>query len=170
MDGWRMARDVGNVVNLSTPLGLALAVAGRGRLRRRGGLIVADKVRLPVDDAGAMTVGCVVLVLRDSLEDVEGRMPTMLAHEEAHAWQWAYCLGLPFLPLYFAAAGWSILRTGDRASANVFERQAGLRKGGYPEHARRPLREGLREVLRAIRRDGGRNEPPGAASASGGGA
>ena len=147
MDLSRWLRDAANVVNLSTPLGLILALAGRGRLRRLGHLTVFDLVRLPVTDAGAMTVGSVVLVFRDSLEKAEARTPTLLRHEEQHAWQWAYCLGLPFLPLYFAAAGWSILRTGDRASANHFERQAGLRAGGYPENAKRPVREGIRTVV-----------------------
>ncbi|HMS36969.1 MAG TPA: hypothetical protein PKA93_07405 [Arachnia sp.] len=140
-------RNLANVVNLSTPLGIVLSLAGRGRLRLRDGLVVADHVRLPVTNAGAMTVGSVVLVFRQSLEQAEERTPNLLPHEDAHAWQWAYCLGLPFLPLYFAAAGWSILRTGDRASANHFERQAGLRAGGYRENAKRPVREGIRTLV-----------------------
>jgi len=40
---------------------------------------------------------------------------------------------LPFLPLYAIAAGWSWLRTGDLASANFFERKAGLQRGGYQQ-------------------------------------
>ncbi len=142
-----LLRNLANAVNLSTPLGIALSLAGRGRLRRHAGLIVADNVRLPVPNAGAMTVGSVVLVFRQTLEQAEERTPNLLPHEDAHAWQWAYCLGLPFLPLYFAAAGWSILRTGDRASANHFERQAGLHDGGYPENAKRPVREGIRTLI-----------------------
>ena len=59
------------------------------------------------------------------------RRPELLAHEERHAWQYVACLGLPFLPLYAAAMAWSQLRTGDRASRNVFERHAGLDAGGY---------------------------------------
>jgi len=142
-----LLRNLANVANLSTPLGIVLSLAGRGRLRLRDGLVVADHVRLPVTNAGAMTVGSVVLVFRQSLEQAEERTPNLLPHEDAHAWQWAYCLGLPFLPLYFAAAGWSILRTGDRASANHFERQAGLRAGGYRENAKRPVREGIRTLV-----------------------
>jgi hypothetical protein len=57
--------------------------------------------------------------------------PALLGHEEKHSSQYAWCLGLPFLPLYFLAAGWSQLRTGNPASANFFERQAGLAAGGY---------------------------------------
>ena len=57
--------------------------------------------------------------------------PVLLGHEERHSTQYAWCLGLPFLPLYFLAAGWS-LRTGNPGIANVFERHAGLQAGGYP--------------------------------------
>ncbi len=57
--------------------------------------------------------------------------PALLGHEEKHCSQYAACLGLPFLPLYFLAAGWSQLRTGNPALANVFERRAGLEAGGY---------------------------------------
>ena len=74
-----------------------------------------------------------------TLEEVQTILPDLVGHEEEHAWQWAVCLGLPFIPLYFAAAGWSLLRCGDRASATLFDRQAGLRRGGYPERPKRPL-------------------------------
>lgn len=133
-------RNLANMVNLSTPLGLALALAGRGRLRRTSGLWVADRLNLPLPNASAMTVGSVVLVPKRTLEETQTRIPGLLAHEDEHAWQWAVCLGLPFIPLYFAAVGWSTLRCGDRASANVFERQAGLTLGGYTERPKRPLR------------------------------
>jgi hypothetical protein len=55
----------------------------------------------------------------------------LLGHEEKHCSQYACCLGLPFLPLYFLAAAWSQLRTGNPATANFFERRAGLEAGGY---------------------------------------
>ena len=58
--------------------------------------------------------------------------PALLGHEERHSTQYAWCLGLPFLPLYFIAAGWSLWRTGNPGSANIFERHAGLEAGGYP--------------------------------------
>ena len=55
----------------------------------------------------------------------------LLRHEARHSSQYAV-LGLAFLPLYFAAAGFSTLRTGDPASSNIFEILAGLADGGYP--------------------------------------
>lgn len=152
MDQMRTVRNVANVVNLSTPLGLVLACAGRGRIHRVGGLLVADGLILPLRNASAMTVGSVVLIPRLRLEDALAGIPGLLEHEDAHAWQWAACLGLPFIPLYFAAAGWSMLRCGDRASANVFERQAGLGLGGYPETRARPQRTWLARLLRGFAR------------------
>ncbi len=124
-------RNLGNLCNGSTPLGLVLGLVGRGRFRRRGSLVVVDGVRLPLVDAAACTVGSVVLVPERSLEEAEARIPTLLAHEEEHAWQYAYCLGLPFLPLYGLATLWSLWRTGHRAHGNAFEVQAGLTSGGY---------------------------------------
>ncbi|MBB1482536.1 hypothetical protein H5392_01520 [Tessaracoccus sp. MC1865] len=143
MDTPRTLRNVANALNLSTPLGLVLGLAGRGRPRRQGHLIVFEQVKLPLVNASAMTVGDVVLVPGRTVGEVEGRIPDLLAHEEAHAWQYAYCLGLPFIPLYVIAVAWSMLRSGDRATANHFEVQADLLKGGYRVGTKRPLREGL---------------------------
>lgn len=131
MDRARLLRNVANVVNASSLLGLAVAVASGARLRVRDSLLVADRARLPWLRASAMTIGSVVLVPRQSLEEVERRIPRLLAHEDAHAWQYAYCFGLPFLPLYGIATLWSMARTKDRALRNVFEVQAGLDTGGY---------------------------------------
>lgn len=143
-------RNVGNVANLSTPLGLVAAVALRAHLRRVDGLIVADNASLARLPAMAVTIGSVVLIPRRSLEDAQRVIPGLLEHEDQHAHQWAYCLGLPFIPLYFLATGWSWLRSGDRSSANHFEAQAGLALGGYREHRKRSLRSGvaaLRDVV-----------------------
>ena len=130
-------RAVGNAVNLSTLLGLALSAAGRARLTRGPqALLVAEHYRLPLPKAGAFTVGNVVLVPHGTLAELELRHTGMLAHEASHSWQYFGCLGLPFLPLYALAAGWSWLRTGDPASANWFERTAGLARGGYVERPR----------------------------------
>ncbi|GAA4889825.1 hypothetical protein GCM10025789_02840 [Tessaracoccus lubricantis] len=144
MDTSRLIRNVANAVNLSSVLGLVLGVAGRGRLRRRGHLLVFENVRLSFINASAMTVGDVVLVPGRTIEEVERRVPDLMAHEEAHAWQYAYCLGLPFIPLYALAAGWSMFRSGDRATANHFEVQADLLKGGYAVGTKRPISQAWR--------------------------
>ena len=104
-------------------------------------------------------MGNVVIICGDDLAGLERRLPCALEHEDAHAWQYAYCLGLPFLPAYVAAMGWSWLRTGNWGSANPFEVQAGLRAGGYPEVSTIPLRE------RLSRGGGARSERPGAGRA-----
>lgn len=148
VDTPRRVRNAANLVNLSTPLGALLGVIGRGRLRNRAGLVVFDEVRLPGVRASAMTVGSVVLVMGRRLEQVEQRIPGLLRHEDEHAWQYAACLGLPMLPLYGVAAGWSWLRTGNRASANLFEQAAGLTRGGYRRASRRSLRQGWAEMSR----------------------
>ena len=122
-----------NVVNLSTPLGLLLAVCGRARLERGPhGVIVAHdyRSRIPAPRASAVTVGDVVL-LRLSAEELQGR-PHLLRHEARHAGQWAWFGGpAGFLPAYLAASCWSWARSRDFALRNAFEVRAGLREGGY---------------------------------------
>jgi hypothetical protein len=131
---WRV-RQVANVVNLSTPLGLALALAGRGTLRRGpDGLLLAHAVRLPAR-APAFTVGNVVLLRLD--DAALARRPRLLVHEARHATQYACCVGPLMLPLYGLAAAWSWLRCRDPSSYNIFEVRAGLADGGYPERRRR---------------------------------
>lgn len=127
-------RAAANVVNLSTPLGVLIALAGRSRLRRGpDGLLLAEHYRARLPKAGAFTVGNVVIVPGGRLADLEHQRPGTTAHESVHAWQWCYCLGLPFLVGYGLASGWSWLRTGHPASANFFESSADLGRGGYPE-------------------------------------
>lgn len=122
-------RQVANLVNLSTPLGLLLALAGRSRFSRGpDGLVLARGFRLPVR-APALTVGNVVLLRLDDAA-LAGR-PRLLLHESRHATQYAWCLGPGLLPLYAVAAAWSWLRWRDPATGNVFERLAGLADGGY---------------------------------------
>jgi hypothetical protein len=124
-------RQAANVVNGTTLLGLAVAAAARTDLSRGPrGLIVAGGYRWRVPSAGAFTLGNVVLYRR-AAADLLSR-PELLGHEEKHSSQYAWCLGVPFLPLYFLAAGWSLLRTGNPGTGNVFERHAGLAAGGYP--------------------------------------
>lgn len=120
-----------NWLNLSTLLGLALAWAGRCRLSRGPNrLILAEHYRFSFPVARAFTVGNVVIT-SSTFSELEARFPRILDHETKHATQWAACWGLPFLPLYLLAMGWSWVRSGDRASHNVFEVAAGLRSGGY---------------------------------------
>jgi len=149
-------RAIANALNLSTPLGLLVAVAGRSRVRRGPeALLIAENYRLPLPKAGAFTIGGVVVVPGTQLATVEARAPGTFGHEARHSWQYCWFLGLPFLPLYAAAAGWSWLRTGDPWSRNWFERNAGLVAGGYLEHP--ADNAGLLRVGRAIGlvRDGG---------------
>jgi hypothetical protein len=122
-------RQVANVVNLTTPLGLLVAVTGRAGLATGpDGLVLATGFRLRVP-ATAFTVGNVVVSRLDAA--TLARRPRLMAHESRHATQYAWCAGLPFLALYGLAAGWSWLRCGNASSRNVFERLAGLADGGY---------------------------------------
>jgi len=146
-------RRCGNLVNLSTLLGLALARLGRAAVRAGPrGLLLAEGYRLPFPVAGAFTVGDVLLT-PGSWSDLQRRRPQLLLHEEAHSWQWFWCLGLPFLPAYGACLVWSVLRTGDIAAANPFERWAGLQQGGYAEIPPQRVRAA---VVTALSRLGGR--------------
>ncbi|BCW82279.1 hypothetical protein NicSoilC5_42980 [Arthrobacter sp. NicSoilC5] len=129
-------RRAANLLNGSTLAGLAVALAARTRISRGPrGLIIAAGYRWRLPFAGAFTLGNVVLC-RSTAADLLSR-PALLGHEERHCSQYAWCLGLPFIPLYLAAAGWSVLRTGNPGTANIFERRAGLAAGGYPLRAAR---------------------------------
>ncbi|MEZ0073515.1 hypothetical protein [Planotetraspora sp. GP83] len=131
---WHRARQVINYVNLSTPLGLLIALIGGARPRRGGrGLILAHGYRIPFPVAGAFTVGNVILTRHD-----EGYLTgRLLDHESRHATQWAACVGLPMLVLYVLAVGLSYAVCGDHASWNPFERLADLEDGGYARQSAR---------------------------------
>jgi hypothetical protein len=138
MDGvdgrWRV-RQVANVVNLSTPVGLLLGLAGQARFDAGpDGLVLARGWRLPAH-ASAVTMGNVVLLRLD--DAALAARPTLVRHEARHATQYAWCLGLPMLVLYVLAAAWSWLRCRDFSSHNVFEVRAGLADGGYVDRRRR---------------------------------
>ena len=140
MEAWRVKRVL-NGVNGSTLLGLAVARAGRARLGRGPrGLVVATDYRLPLPVASAFTLGNVVTTKHDRAWLDE--RPALVRHEERHTWQYVCCLGLPMLPLYFLAAGWSLLVGGDPAVHNAFERLAGLEDGSYPTMSARARRRG----------------------------
>ena len=140
-------RQFGNVVNLSTPAGLLVATLGRADISTGpGGLYLAEHYRLRFPVAGGFTIGN-VLITAGRWEDLDRRCPGLLQHEEAHTWQYLYCLGLPYWLAYSACMGWSVLRTGDRGSGNFFERQAGLEAGGYLDRPARPVAAGARSLL-----------------------
>jgi hypothetical protein len=144
-------RRLGNWANLSTPLGLAVARVGGATVSAGPrGLLLAEGYRLGFPLASAFTVGN-VLITADRWPVLMEQRPTLLQHEESHTWQWFGCLGLPFLPAYATAMAWSVLRTGDRAAANVFERRAGLALGGYLEVPSRPVGGAVRAVLSRLR-------------------
>lgn len=130
--GALLVRTLGNWLNLSTPLGLGIALLGGASLRRGPrGIWLAEGYRLSFPPAGAFAVGSVVVVTRQDLAGLQRRQPRVLEHEEAHVWQWCYCLGLPFLAAYGLASLWSWVRYGDWHSGNWFEVAADLAKGGY---------------------------------------
>lgn len=127
-------RQVVNVLNLSTLLGIAAAKGSGARLQRGpDGLVLATSPRRRLLPASAYTVGNVVIVA------VPDPSAELLGHEARHATQWACCVVL-FLPLYWGAALWSMWRCGDHWSRNVFEQRAGLAAGGYVENPVRRLR------------------------------
>jgi hypothetical protein len=125
-------RRVANSLNLATPLGLLISRIG-GATRQPGpnGLILAFGYRYRFPAASAFTIGNVVLTRSNALNH------RLVLHEDRHATQWAWCAGLPMVPLYLIAMLVSAIVCGDRASYNVFERLADLEDGGYP---RAPLR------------------------------
>jgi hypothetical protein len=134
-------REAANWINGSTPLGLAIARVGRARaVRAPDGIWHASGLRLPGIHR-VFTVGNVVLH-RHGPDHLRGRHD-LLAHESAHATQWAWA-GPAFLPLYLTESLVSWVVTGDTANGNAFEIGAGLRRGGYPTPAlrRRARRRG----------------------------
>ncbi len=145
--GWQWVRFVGNYVNLSTIVGLAVAKLGRASIKRGPrGLYLGEGYRFKFPIAGAFTIGN-VLTTSTTWDKMLGKYPDLIKHEEGHTWQYFYCLGLPYYIPYVIFMGWSVLRTGDRAARNFFERQAGLAMGGYIDYPVRPIGEGIRAVL-----------------------
>ncbi|MDF5754642.1 hypothetical protein [Spongiactinospora sp. TRM90649] len=129
MSGWQRVRQVINWINLSTLFGLFIAKLGRARLSHGPrGLIFAYGYRIPFPIANAFTLGNVVLT-----KNPEGFLHgCLLDHENRHATQYAFCLGIVMLPLYVVALAVSYALCGHQGSWNIFERLAGLDDGGYP--------------------------------------
>ena len=152
LSAMQWVRRIGNVTNLTTPLGLVVARIGRAEIRRGPrGLLLAEGYRLSFPVAGAFTVGDVVVTGSTFAERLRVT-PRLLEHEERHSWQYLCCLGLPFYPVYVVMMGWSVLRTGDRAARHAFERHAGLAAGGYPDRPVIPLPTQLRRAGSRLRR------------------
>jgi hypothetical protein len=148
---WQWVRFVGNYVNLSTIVGLAVAKIGRASIKRGPrGLYLGEGYRFKFPIAGAFTIGN-VLTTSTTWDKMLAKYPDLIKHEEGHTWQYFYCLGLPYYIPYVIFMGWSVLRTGDRAARNFFERQAGLATGGYIDYPVRPIGEGIRAVLGKLR-------------------
>jgi hypothetical protein len=144
---WQWLRFIGNIANLTTPAGLVVALLGRTRLRRGPrGLILGEGYRLKFPVAGAFTIGNVITT-SSTWEEKLRELPSLLQHEEGHTWQYLYCIGLPFYPAYGICMAWSVLRTGDRAARNFFERQAGLAIGGYTDLPTRPISAGIASIF-----------------------
>ena len=80
------------------------------------------------------------------------RWPQLLQHEERHTWHYLACIGMPFYPAYAICMGWSMLRTGDRAARNFFERDAGLVIAGYEDHPIRPVGDSVKAMIARISR------------------
>ena len=148
---WHWVRLVGNLVNLTTPLGMLVALLGGARIRRGPrGLLLGEGYRIPFPDASAFTIGSVITTSR-SWSELLRHNPQLFDHEERHTWQYLWCLGLPFYPAYAACLVWSVLRTGDLAARNFFERNAGLASGGYPDKPVRPIGENVQTMIGQLR-------------------
>ena len=119
-DGHRLARaDIPAPKGAEGMPGIIVPRKTVGEIQR---LIEDPKAELKVELSDAkirLTVGNVVLTASD-FEVLRRRNPELLDHEDAHAWQWFYCAGLPFLPLYGLACAWSWLRRGDVWSGNFY--------------------------------------------------
>ncbi len=150
-----------NGINLSTAAGLALAKASGCRISwDPHGVLLAEEYRFRLPRARAFTVGSVVLLRGSAPPEPTAAFVRLLDHEARHARQYAAFLGLPFLPAYALAAGWSVLLTGDPASRNPFERRAGLSDGGYRERPFRPAAAALPRRIRAKLSPSRRSGPP----------
>ena len=128
---WTRLRTVLNWLNLSTVLGLTIAKVGGATIARRGrGTYLAGGYRWCFPAASAFTVGSVITTQHD-IDYLRSR-PVLLRHEDRHCTQYAFCVGVLMLPLYFLAVGVSYAIAGDHWSYNPFERLASLSDGGYP--------------------------------------
>src|SRR3712207_458859 len=95
---WQWVRLVGNLVNLTTPIGLLVGIVGGARIRRGPrGLFLGEGYRLKFPVASAFTIGSVITTSR-TWPELLRRSPQLFEHEERHTWQYLCCIGLPFYP------------------------------------------------------------------------
>ncbi len=147
LTGRQWFRLVGNVVNLSTPVGLLVAAIGGATIRRGPrGLYVGEGYQLKFPIASAFTIGSVITTSR-TWDELLRANPRLFEHEERHTWQYLYCSGMPFYVAYGVCLVWSMLRTGDWAARNFFERQADLAAGGYQDVPVQPIGQNLRAMI-----------------------
>ena len=79
--GWQWVRFAGNFVNLSTPVGLAVARIGRATIRRGPrGLFLGEGYRFKFPIAGAFTIGN-VLTTSTTWDKMLGTYPDLIKHE-----------------------------------------------------------------------------------------
>lgn len=123
-------REVMNWLNLSTPLGLLIAIAGGATIRRGvRGTHIAVGYRWRFALADVFTIGNVIVTSKD--EGWLDARPRLLCHEDRHCTQYAWCVGPGMVVLYVVSAGVSWALSGNHASYNPFERLANLDDGGY---------------------------------------
>ena len=133
-------------LNGTTGAGLLLAMLSGARVRRgRDGILIAEGYRLRVPPNSCFTVGSVILTRRTADWLLAEERAALLAHESRHASQYAV-LGPLFWPAYWFACGWSYSLTKSYGARNFFERNAGLKDGGYPED--QPLRPWVARLKR----------------------
>lgn len=128
---WTRVRTAVNWLNLSTPLGLLIAVVGGATISRRGrGTYLAGGYRWSFPAAGAFTVGSVITSRHDTGWLLD--RPVLLRHEDRHCTQYAFLIGIVMIPIYILCVGLSYAVAADHSSYNPLERLADLDDGGYP--------------------------------------
>jgi len=121
--GWRLPKPWRRAANRATArvLGGAYRYANRrlgAKCYRSRGMNVCHGARIKIWGRGGTTIGTTYATSNKR----SYRSPGRLAHERVHVRQWKR-YGLGFVPRY--------VRAGSNACRNRYERQAGLKRGGY---------------------------------------
>jgi hypothetical protein len=121
-----LLRSIVNWLNLSTPLGVLLGYAAGGRPYSFDAFYRIRQFRgcrrRPISTWRVVTVGNVLLL---NGQPDRGVSKGILVHEGRHSTQYACLGGVLAIPLYGFAMLVSLVRTGNRTEANVFENVAG---------------------------------------------